>query len=207
MSVTTALHETTRVAQATMKAVVQDRYGTADRLSLADIDIPSPAESEIRIRVRAASTDAGVGHLMTGTPYMMRPALGWRGPPGLSVAGVVDAVGTRVTRFQPGDEVVGWCSGAFAEYALATEANLLPKPAEVAFEQAAAATISGVTALQALRDQGRVRAGQRVLVTGAGGGVGSFAVQIAKDAGAFVTGGCPTPKVAAGAHSVACVAS
>jgi NADPH:quinone reductase-like Zn-dependent oxidoreductase len=182
-----------------MKAVVQDRYGTADRLSLAEIDVPTPAESEVRIRVRGASTDAGVGHLMTGTPYMVRPAVGWRGPrerPGLTVSGVVDAVGPGVTRFRPSDDVVGWCTGAFAEYAIATEGNLLPKPSEITFAQAAAAPISGVTALQALRDQGRVQAGQRVLVTGAGGGVGSFAVQIAKAMGAHVTGVCPTPKVA-----------
>jgi NADPH:quinone reductase-like Zn-dependent oxidoreductase len=198
MSVTTALHETTRVAQATMKAVVQDRYGTADRLSLAEIDIPTPAASEVRLRVRASSTDAAVGHLMTGTPYMMRPALGIRGPkhrPGLVLAGIADAVGSGVTRFRPGDEVVGWAPGAFAEYAIATETNLLPKPATVSFAHAATAPISGVTALQALRDQGHVEAGQRVLVTGAGGGVGSFAVQIAKAAGARVTGVCPTPKV------------
>jgi NADPH:quinone reductase-like Zn-dependent oxidoreductase len=199
MSVTTAIQETTQVEKATMQAVVQDRYGTADRLSLAEITVPAPTGSDLRIRVRATSTDAAVGHLMTGTPYMMRPALGIRGPryrPGLVLAGIVDAVGPEVTRFRPGDEVVGWAPGAFAEYAIAKEANLLSKPATVSFAQAATAPISGVTALQALRDQGHVQAGQRVLVTGAGGGVGSFAVQIGKAAGATVTGVCPTPKVA-----------
>jgi NADPH:quinone reductase-like Zn-dependent oxidoreductase len=183
-----------------MKAVVQDTYGAADVLELRDIDKPVPEDNEVLVRVHAAGVDPGVWHLMTGQPYLVRVmGYGLRTPKvpvrGRDVAGRVEAVGTNVTRFRPGDEVFGIGEGSFAEYVCARADKLAPKPANLSFEQAAAVPISGLTALQAVRDTGKVQSGQRVLVIGAGGGVGSFAVQLAKAFGAEVTGVCSTTKV------------
>jgi NADPH:quinone reductase-like Zn-dependent oxidoreductase len=182
-----------------MKAIVQDTYGSPDVLKLADINKPEPGDDEVLVRVHAAGVDRGVWHLMTGLPYLTRLAFGLRAPknpvPGMDVAGVVEAVGRDVTRFRPGDEVFGIGKGTFAEYALAREGKLAPKPANLTFEEAASVAISGLTALQGLRDYGRVEPGQKVLVIGASGGVGTFAVQIAKAFGAHVTGVCSTTKV------------
>ncbi|MFI5099290.1 MAG: NAD(P)-dependent alcohol dehydrogenase [Actinomycetes bacterium] len=184
----------------TMQAIVQDRYGSADVLELRDVDRPEIAADEVLVRVRAAGVDRGVWHLMTGLPYPVRLAgYGLRAPknkvPGTDVAGVVERVGADVTRFAPGDEVYGTAEGSFAEFARAHEDKLAPKPAALTFGQAAAVPVSAVTALQALRDQGNVQAGQRVLVVGASGGVGTYAVQLAKALGAEVTGVCSTAKV------------
>jgi NADPH:quinone reductase-like Zn-dependent oxidoreductase len=183
-----------------MKAIVQDVYGTSDVLGLRDIAKPVPGDGEVLIRVRAAGVDQGVWHLMTGRPYLVRLfGFGLKKPKvpvrGREVAGVVESVGAGVTRFQPGDEVFGTCEGSFAEYVCAKESLLASKPANLTFEETAAAPISAGTALQAVRDAGQVTAGQKVLVIGAGGGVGSFAVQIANDSGAEVTGVCSTRKV------------
>ncbi len=182
-----------------MKAIVQDTYGSPDLLNLRDIDTPEIGDDEVLLRVHAAGVDRGVWHLMTGLPYLTRLAFGLRAPknpvPGMDVAGVVEAVGKNVSRFQPGDEVFGIGEGTFAEYALARENKLAPKPENLAFEQAAVVAISGLTALQALRDHGRVEPGQKALIVGASGGVGTFAVQIARAYGARVTGVCSTPKV------------
>jgi NADPH:quinone reductase-like Zn-dependent oxidoreductase len=185
-----------------MKAIVQDRYGDVDVLEFRDIDRPVPTDDEVLVRVHAAGLHRGDWHVMTGLPYLIRvvvPTLGLRRPKvpvlGMDVAGVVEAVGGRVTRFQPGDAVFGWCDGAFAEYAVAPEGQLAAKPANLTFEQAAVVPISGFAALQGLRDEGEVQPGQRVLVIGAAGGVGSFAVQLAKAFGAQVTGVCSTRQV------------
>lgn len=183
-----------------MKAIVQDAYGSADVLELRDIARPEPADGEVLIRVRAAGVDQGVWHLMTGLPYLVRLfGYGLKKPKvpvrGREVAGVVEAVGPGVTRFSPGDEVFGTCEGSFAEYVCANEDKVARKPAHLSFEEAAASPISGVTALQAVRDAGQVTVGQKVLILGAGGGVGSFAVQLAKAFGAEVTGVCSTAKV------------
>jgi NADPH:quinone reductase-like Zn-dependent oxidoreductase len=180
--------------------MVQDSYGSADGLELRDIDRPEIAGDEVLVRVHAAGVGRNVWHLMTGLPYPVRLAgYGLRAPksanPGADVAGVVEAVGSDVTRFQPGDEVYGIGKGAFAEYARASEDKLAPKPANLSFEQAAVVPICGLTALQGLRDRGRVEPGQRVLITGASGGVGTFAVQLAKAFGAEVTAVCSTTKV------------
>ncbi|MCX5192474.1 NAD(P)-dependent alcohol dehydrogenase [Streptomyces sp. NBC_00249] len=182
-----------------MKAIAQHVYGSCEVLELTEIERPSPGPDEVLIRVRAAAVDAGVWHLMTGMPYLLRlMGYGLRAPKvpvrGREVAGVVEAAGAGVTRFRPGDEVFGICEGSFAEYALARPDKLAAKPAGLPLDQAAALPVSGLTALQALRDAGRVRAGQRVLVIGAGGGVGSLAVQLAKAFGAHVTGVCGTGK-------------
>jgi NADPH:quinone reductase-like Zn-dependent oxidoreductase len=183
-----------------MRAIVQDRYGSADVLDLRDIDRPGIGDDEVLIRVHAAGVDRGVWHLMTGLPYPIRLAgYGLRTPktpvPGSDVAGVVAAVGKDVTRFQPGDEVFGIGKGAFAEYARAAERKLVSKPAGLTFEQAAVVAISGSPALQAVRDYANVTPGQKVLVIGASGGVGTYAVQVAKAFGAEVTGVCGTTKV------------
>ncbi|HWC10413.1 MAG TPA: NAD(P)-dependent alcohol dehydrogenase [Acidimicrobiales bacterium] len=183
-----------------MKAVVQDAYGSADVLELRDIDRPPIGDDGVLVRVHAAGVDRGVWHLMTGLPYLLRIAgYGLRTPKnrvrGREVAGHVEAIGKDVTRFRPGDEVMGICEGSFAEYACAREDKLAPKPANLTSEQAAAVPISAPTALQALRDQGHVQPGQKVLVIGASGGVGTFAVQLAKAFGAEVTGVCSTAKV------------
>lgn len=182
-----------------MQAIVQDSYGSAGVLELRDTAKPACGETEVRVRVRAASFNAGDWYMMTGLPYLLRMGFGIRAPrekvPGNDVAGEVESVGRKVTRFRPGDSVFGACRGAFAEYACAEEKNLSAKPASVTFEQAAAVPVAGLTALQALRDQGRLQAGQRVLITGAAGGVGSFAVQLAKSFGAEVTGVCSAAAV------------
>jgi NADPH:quinone reductase-like Zn-dependent oxidoreductase len=182
-----------------MKAIVQERYGGPEVLALKEIDVPQPGPGEVRVKVHAAGVDMGAWHMMTGTPWMIRLGTGLTGPNpkkplGMEVAGVVDAVGSKVSGLKAGDAVYGVCGGAFAEYAIAKPDKLGPVPANVTFEQAAAAPTSGTTALQALRDKGNLRPGQRVLVIGAGGGVGSFAVQLAKASGAEVTGVCSTGK-------------
>jgi NADPH:quinone reductase-like Zn-dependent oxidoreductase len=179
-----------------MKAIVQDTYGSTEVLEFRDIDQPVPTDDQVLVRVHAAGLDRGVWHVMTGLPYLIRllvPTLGLRRPKvpvrGMDLAGQVEAVGRNVTRIRPGDDVFGWTDdGSYAEYACAPEDHLAPKPATLTFEQAAAVPISGFAALQALRDEGQVWPGQRVLVIGAAGGVGSFAVQLAKAFGAHVTG-------------------
>jgi NADPH:quinone reductase-like Zn-dependent oxidoreductase len=183
----------------TMKAIVQDTYGPPDVLELREIDRPAVGDDDVLVRVHAAGVDQGVWHLTAGQPYLMRIAgVGLRAPKnpvaGHDVAGNVEAVGGNVTAFQPGDEVFGVCRGAFAEYASARADRLAPKPANLSFEQAAAVPTSGETALQGVCDKGKVRAGQRVVILGAGGGVGTFAVQLAKAYGAEVTGVCSTGK-------------
>jgi NADPH:quinone reductase-like Zn-dependent oxidoreductase len=183
----------------TMKAVVRDTYGSVDVLRLGEVARPVAADGEVLIRVHAAGVDQGVWHLMAGMPYAMRLAgFGVRAPKnpllGYDVAGRVEAVGTNAGSFGPGDEVFGTCRGSFAEYAVARADRLASRPVNVSVEQAAATPISGYAALQAVRDHGKVEAGQRVLIIGAGGGVGTFAVQIAKADGAEVTGVCSTAK-------------
>ena len=182
-----------------MKAIVQDAYGPVDVLRLGDVDRPRVGERDVLVEVHAAGLDPGVWHLMTGRPYLVRlMGFGLRRPKdrvaGQDVAGRVAAVGAGVTRLRPGDEVFGTCTGAFAEYARGDEDTLARKPANLTFEQAAVVPTSGATALQALRDAARVEAGQSVLVIGAGGGVGTFAVQIAGARGAEVTGVCGAGK-------------
>ncbi|MEO3811059.1 NAD(P)-dependent alcohol dehydrogenase [Sphaerisporangium sp. B11E5] len=182
-----------------MKAIVQDVYGGADVLRLRDVAKPVPGDDEVLVRVRAAAVDAGVWILMTGRPYVVRPFFGLRKPKvpvrGRDLAGVVEAVGSKVTRFAPGDEVYGTSKGgSFAEYATTPERFLARKPAGLSFEQAAAVPVSGVTALQGVRDLAGVEKGQRVMIIGASGGVGSYAVQIAKALGAHVTGVCGPAK-------------
>ncbi|MFF4350439.1 NAD(P)-dependent alcohol dehydrogenase [Streptomyces sp. NPDC001530] len=185
-----------------MKSIVQEQYGPAPEgvLRLAQIDKPTIQHDEVLVRVHAASVDRGTWHVMAGLPYPIRVAgFGLRRPkaanPGRSLAGTVEAVGTDVTGLKQGDEVFGTSGGSFAEYVCARPDKLAPKPANLSFAQAAAVPISGLTALQAVRDHGQVQAGQKVLVVGASGGVGTFAVQIAKAYGADVTGVCSTAKV------------
>jgi NADPH:quinone reductase-like Zn-dependent oxidoreductase len=183
-----------------MKAIVQDTYGSADVLVLSDIDVPEVGDDEVLIRVHAAGVHIGDAHLMTGLPYLMRIAgVGLRAPKvrvrGTDVAGTVEAIGKDVTKFEMGDEVFGICDGAFAEHATGRTGKLAPKPANLTFDQAATVPTSGSTALQGLRKVGKVETGQKVLIIGAAGGVGSFAVQIAKAFGAHVTGVCSTTKV------------
>lgn len=183
-----------------MKAIVQDRYGSPDVLELQDIDKPVVGDNGVLVRVHAAAVHPGDLIVMTGVPYVARLAFGLRKPknrvPGRDVAGHVEAVGQNVTQFQPGDEVFGWSTtGVLAEYSCAEEDNFAPKPSNLTFEQAAAVTVSATTALQALRDRGEVQPGQKVLITGASGGVGTFAVQIAKSLGAEVTGVSSTRNV------------
>lgn len=183
-----------------MKAIVQNEYGTADVLKPADLPEPETGPDGVVVRVRAAGVDPGVWHLMEGSPYLVRlMGFGVRRPKarvrGMDFAGVVHAVGGEVTRFRPGDEVFGTCQGSFAEYALTTVDRIARKPERLGFGEAAAVPISAFTALHALRDRGRVAPRQKVLVIGAGGGVGTFAVQIAKAFGAEVDGVCGTGKV------------
>src|SRR5215217_3298404 len=183
-----------------MKAIVQDVYGPPDVLQLREIDKPQITDDEVVVRVRAAGVGRDVWHVMTGLPYPIRLAgYGFRAPKnpviGSDVAGVVEAVGKDVSRFRRGDEVFGVGKGAYAEYVCALEDKLAPKPENLTFEQAAVVPIMGSTALQALRDHGKVRQGQEVLIIGASGGVGTYAVQIAKAFGAVVTGVCSTEKV------------
>jgi NADPH:quinone reductase-like Zn-dependent oxidoreductase len=181
-----------------MKAIVQDGYGTADVLEFRDIEDPVVGENDVLIRVHAAGCGPDVWHLMTGRPYFVRLMPGFykvrAGVRGRDVAGRVQAVGSAVTGFRPGDEVMGIVEGSFAELAIGQPDKLVAKPARLTFEEAAALPISGLTALQAIRDVGKVRPGQRVLVIGAGGGVGTLTVQVAKAFGAEVTGVCSTTK-------------
>lgn len=175
-----------------MRAIVQEEYGSEETLRLQDIDKPEVGNGEVLVRVHAASIHVGDWVLMSGKPIVMRMVAGLRRPkqpiPGTDVAGTVEAIGANVTGFRPGDEVFGWVAGAFAEYACATEDHFVMKPANLTFEEAAAVGVSATTALQLLRDQGHVQPGQKVLINGASGGVGTFAVQIAKAFGAEVTG-------------------
>ena len=182
-----------------VKAIVQVQYGSPDVLTLKDVDKPVVKDDQVLVRVNAAAINIGDWHLLRGVPYAMRLASGLLKPkreiPGLDVVGQVEVTGENVEQFRPGDEVFGWCRGAFAEYACAAETNLLPKPANLTFEQAAAVGDSALTALAAVRDQGKVQPGQTVLINGASGGVGTFAVQIAKALGAIVTGVCGSRNV------------
>ena len=181
-----------------MRAIVQDTYGDADVWRVAEIPLPEIAEREVLVKVHAAGLDRGTWHVMTGLPYLGRLVLGFGKPkepvPGLDLAGTVVAAGSSVTRFEVGDPVFGIGHGSFAEYAAAREDKLARKPANLTFEQAAVVPVSGLTAIHGLRDAGRVEAGQRVLIIGASGGVGTYAVQLAKVSGADVTGVCSTAK-------------
>ena len=182
-----------------MKAIVQDRFGSADVLEFRDIGDPVVGENDVMVRVHAAGCGPDVWHLMTGQPYFVRVMPGFykvrSGVRGRDVAGTIEAVGAKVTGFRPGDEVMGIAEGSFAELAVARPDKLVPKPAGLTFEQAAALPISGLTAVQAIRDVAKVQLGQRVLVIGAGGGVGTLTVQVAKAFGAEVTGVCSTSKM------------
>ncbi|WP_436763176.1 NAD(P)-dependent alcohol dehydrogenase [Streptosporangium sp. V21-05] len=178
-----------------MKAIVQDEYGPPRTLSLGEVPIPVPGADDVLVRVRAAGVDYGVWHIMTGLPLVARLGLGLRRPrnrvPGMDVAGVVESVGANVTAFRPGDEVYGEATGAYAQFALARPGRLARKPANLSFTEAAAVPVSGATALRAV---GQVTTGEKVLVIGAGGGVGSFATQLAVAGGAHVTAVCSTAK-------------
>ena len=182
-----------------MKGIVQDEYGSADVLEFRDIEEPAVGDDDVVIRVRAAGCGPDVWHLMTGRPYFVRLMPGFHrmrnGVRGRDVAGIVEAVGSNVTGFTAGDEVMGIAEGSFAELAPGRADTLVPKPARLSFEEAAAAPISGLTALQAIRDVAKVRPGQRVLVIGAGGGVGTLTVQVAKAFGAHVTAVASTSKL------------
>jgi NADPH:quinone reductase-like Zn-dependent oxidoreductase len=183
-----------------MRAIVRDRYGDADVLSVSDVELPRVGDEDVLVRVRAAGLDRGAWHIMAGLPYLIRSAgYGLRRPKtaglGSELAGVVETVGASVTELRPGEPVFGTSTASFAEYAAARPDTLARMPANLTFEQAAAVPVSAVTALQALRDRGNVQAGQRVLIIGASGGVGTFAVQLAKHFGAHVTGVCSTPKI------------
>ncbi|HTS62592.1 MAG TPA: NAD(P)-dependent alcohol dehydrogenase [Candidatus Acidoferrales bacterium] len=187
-----------------MKAVVYRNFGSPDVLRCEEIDKPAPGDAEVLVKVRAASVNPLDWKMMKGGPFLMRLLLGLGKPklkrPGVDVAGLVEAVGGSVTRFKPGDEVFGTCTGAFAAYAVSKSVTgfksaLVRKPESVTFEQAASAPVAGLTALQGLRDKGRIQSGQKVLINGAAGGVGTFAVQIARSFGAAVTGVCSTRNV------------
>ena len=184
-----------------MKAIVRTVYGPPDVLELADVEVPAPRNGEVLVRVRAACVNPVDWHEVTGAPYLVRIQGGVRRPkhavPGTDLAGRVEAVGQGVARFKPGDEVFGMGAGTFAEYVAVRESQIVIKPANLTFDQAAAVPVAALTALQALRDTGRIRPGQKVLVNGASGGVGTFAVQIAKSFGAEVTAVCSTRNVEA----------
>jgi NADPH:quinone reductase-like Zn-dependent oxidoreductase len=181
-----------------MKAIVYTEYGPPDVLQLKEVEKPAPNEDEVLIRVYAASANPADWHMLRGEPFLARLNAGLFKPKntilGIDIAGQVEAVGKNVTEFQPGDEVFGDCGwgGGFAEYVCVTEKNLALKPTNITFEEAAAVPVAAVTALQGLRDKGQIQAGQKVLVNGASGGVGTFTVQIAKSFGAEVTGVCST---------------
>jgi NADPH:quinone reductase-like Zn-dependent oxidoreductase len=179
-----------------MKAAVYTRYGPPDVVQITDVEKPVPKDNEVLIKVRAASLNPLDWHFMRGTPYAVRIIAGLRKPKvqrlGVDVAGQVETLGGKVSQFKLGDEVFGPCKGAFAEYVCASESDLVMKPANVTFEQAASVPVAAYTALQGLRDKGHIQAGQKVLINGAAGGVGTFAVQIAKSFGADVTGVCST---------------
>jgi NADPH:quinone reductase-like Zn-dependent oxidoreductase len=182
-----------------MRAMTRDRYGSADVLAVDDIAMPVAGDDEVLTRVRAAGVGPDVWHLMTGLPYLVRlMGFGLRRPKnrvvGWDVAGIVEAVGNDVSQLGRADEVFGTCRRAFAEYACGKADTLAPKPANLSFEQAAGVPVSGCTALRGLRDAGAIRAGQEVLIIGASGGVGTFAVQLGKMFGAHVTGVCSTAK-------------
>jgi NADPH:quinone reductase-like Zn-dependent oxidoreductase len=187
------------ITNLTMKAVVQDTYGTVAVLDLQDVDRPDIRADEVLVRVEAAGVNPADWAVMNGLPYVARPVYGLRRPKarvrGTDVAGVIERVGADVTRFHPGDEVLGSAGGSYAEYAAASEDQLVPKPAELTFAQAAALPMAGLVALQAVRHHGDVRAGQQVLINGASGGIGHLAVQIANSLGAHVTGVCSTRNV------------
>ena len=182
-----------------MKAIVYSRYGPPDVLRLEDIPKPAPGDGDVVIRVRASTVNPADWHFMRGTPYLIRLMSGLRKPRntqlGIDVAGEVEAVGRNVTHFKAGDHVFGWCRGAFAEYAKLPASSIVRKPASVTFEQAACVPVAAVTALQGLRNKGRIQRGQNVLINGGSGGVGTFAVQIAKSFGAEVTAVCSTRNV------------
>jgi len=182
-----------------MKAIVYRRYGSPDVLRLQDVDEPAVKDGDVLVRVHAAAVNPLDWHLLRGQPYLVRPTSGWLKPkrniPGVDVAGVVEAVGTGVTDLKPGDEVFGEKSRACAEYVCGPETLFVRKPANLTLEQAAAIPVGAVTALQSLREHGHIQPGQRVLINGASGGVGTFAVQLAKHFGAEVTGVCSTPNV------------
>jgi len=182
-----------------MKAIVQDRFGPPDVLELREVDQPQVGDDEVLVAVRAASVNPADWYAMAGVPWVARPQMGLRKPKttgvGIDLAGVVATVGGNVARFKAGDEVFGGGSGALAEYAAVPEAALVLKPANLSFEQAAAVPVAGLTALQGLRDKGRIQPGQQVLINGASGGVGTFAVQLAKSFGAEVTGVCSSRNV------------
>ena len=186
-------------AKGTMRAIVQDAYGSPDVFRLTRISTPDVADNQVLVRVHAAGLDRGTWHLMAGRPYLLRLAFGFSRPknpvPGLDFAGTVIAVGSAVTRFSPGEDVFGTGEGSFAEYAVAPEDQLARKPDSLSFEQAAVVPVSGLTALQALTDVGHLQPGQQVLIIGASGGVGSYAVQLAKALGAEVTGVSSTAKL------------
>jgi NADPH:quinone reductase-like Zn-dependent oxidoreductase len=182
-----------------MKAAVYTRYGPPDVVQITDVEKPAPKDNEVLIKVRAASVNPYDWHFMRGTPYGVRIVAGLRKPKvtklGADVAGQVEAIGRNITQFKPGDQVFGICKGAFAEYACAPESALVMKPDNVTLELAACVPIAGFTALQGLRNKGGVQHGQNVLINGASGGVGTFAVQIAKSFGADVTGVCSTRNI------------
>ena len=182
-----------------MKAIVYYSYGSPDVLKCEEIEKPTAGDDEVLIKVRAASVNPLDWRLMRGRPYIVRILFGLRKPkitrPGRDVAGQVEAVGRNVTQFKPGNAVFGACSGAFAEYVCTSELALVMKPNNVTFEQAASVPVAALTALQGLRDKGRIQRGHKVLVDGASGGVGTFAVQIAKSFGAEVTAVCSTRNV------------
>ena len=179
-----------------MKAIVYTDYGSPDVLQLKEVEKPTPTDNQVLVKVHAASANPLDFHLMRGEPFLARLGTGFLKPKnpkvGADIAGQVEAVGRNVTEFQPGDEVFGVCSGGFAEYAIAGQLKLALKPANLSFEAAAAVPVAAFTALQGLRDKGQIQTGQKVLINGASGGVGTFAVQIAKSYGAEVTGVCST---------------
>ena len=183
----------------TMRAIVYKSYGSPDVLQCQEVEKPTAGDDQVLVKVRAASVNPLDWHYMRGTPYLVRMGTGLRRPKdarlGVDVAGQVETVGRNVTQFRPGDEVFGVARGAFAEYVSASETKLALKPANLSFEQAASVPIAAFTALQGLRDKGRIQSGQKVLINGAAGGVGTFAVQIAKAFGAEVTGVCSTRNV------------
>jgi NADPH:quinone reductase-like Zn-dependent oxidoreductase len=193
-----------------VRAITYTEYGPPDVLQFTEVEKPTPKDDEVLIRIRAASVNPLDWHFMRGAPYALRIGAGLRKPKtnrlGVDVAGQVEAVGKNVTQFQPGDEVFGVCKGAFAEYGCSAERALVRKPPGMTFEQAAVVPVAAMSALQGLRDKGRIQSGQRVLINGASGGVGTFAVQVAKSFGVEVTGVCSTRNVdlvrSIGANSV-----
>ena len=182
-----------------MKAIIRQKYGSPDVLELTEVETPAPKDNEVLVEIHAASANPLDWHYMRGAPFLARLGEGLRKPKdprlGVDIAGRVEAVGNNVTRFLPGNEVFGTVKGGFAEYACAREDRLALKPANISFEEAAAAPVVAFTALQGLRDKGKIRPGQKVLVNGASGGVGTFAVQMAKSFGTEVTGVCGTRNV------------